>query len=406
MIVKKLIQKHQPTVVIVCGSWGKSMAISTAKVVLEAAGKSVAINYDTKSLRDDLLNPGRKPSILRGLSALWMKGQYPEIIFAELHEESRISKELLGLIARKVLLIPYISQRDLLATGSVEKYLARNCSITKKTINDFQIVYNKDVKGLEEGLESQGGENMFGYTTSDSEAVFKSMGVEFKLREDAVISNDHRVQGIYFKVKNGGSTLPLRINGGIGNQHVYPVLSALTLSKIIGENIVDSLNVIRDAKVLPGRLTLIPGIKKTLLVDDTYDIDAETALETFELGARIPLEEGQRKVAVVGEMLEYGNDSAKVHELLGAELAGLGYDALVGIGERAHDLLKGATDAGMDPSQIFHYTDQVEAGKFIQHELKQGDLVVIKGSKASKLESVVKELMAFPLKAKEDLLLR
>ena len=56
--------------------------------------------------------------------------------------------------------------------------------------------------------------------------------------------------------------------------------------------------------------------------------------------------------------------------------------------------------------EVFHFIDQVEAGKFIQERLKQGDLVVVKGSKEHKLETIIKELMAFPLKAKEDLLVR
>jgi len=82
------------------------------------------------------------------------------------------------------------------------------------------------------------------------------------------------------------------------------------------------------------------------------------------------------------------------------------YDVIVAIGERCHDLIQCAKDAGFDQSNLYHFMDKVEAGKFIQHELRQGDLVVIKGSKESQLESIVKELMAFPLRAKDDLIQR
>ena len=42
-----------------------------------------------------------------------------------------------------------------------------------------------------------------------------------------------------------------------------------------------------------------------------------------------------------------------------------------------------------------------EAGRFIQNRMEQGDLILVKGSRGMRMEQIVKELMAEPLRAKE-----
>ena len=62
----------------------------------------------------------------------------------------------------------------------------------------------------------------------------------------------------------------------------------------------------------------------------------------------------------------------------------------------------------MSNDSIHEYksNEAIKAAKFVQNKiLKQGDLVLIKGSQAVRMEKAVKELMAEPLKA-EQLLVR
>jgi len=129
-------------------------------------------------------------------------------------------------------------------------------------------------------------------------------------------------------------------------------------------------------------------------------------LQTFQEAALIPLREGQRRIAFVGDIMHAEASTEQSHCLLGTQLASMNYDMIVAVGEKCHDLVQCVKDAGYDESHVFHFADKDEADLFVQHELKPGDLVVIKGSKEAQFETVVKELMAFPLRAKEDLLQR
>src|SRR5690606_24740069 len=101
-----------------------------------------------------------------------------------------------------------------------------------------------------------------------------------------------------------------------------------------------------------GRMRIIPGIKKTLIIDDTYNsspIASEQALKT--LGE---LRGVKRRIAVLGDMMELGQFSIREHERIGTLVAQYA-DVLVTVGVRARGFSKGAMEAGMNPKNIFEY---------------------------------------------------
>ncbi|MCK5212162.1 hypothetical protein KAJ89_05670, partial [Candidatus Parcubacteria bacterium] len=74
-------------------------------------------------------------------------------------------------------------------------------------------------------------------------------------------------------------------------------------------------------------------------------------------------------------------------------------------GERARDIARGAKEAGMLGDNIFNFAYSDQAGRFIQDRIKEGDLVLVKGSQGVRMEKIVLEIMADPLRA-EELLVR
>jgi len=82
-----------------------------------------------------------------------------------------------------------------------------------------------------------------------------------------------------------------------------------------------------------------------------------------------------------------------------------GFNKLVTVGERAWNIAQAARDQGMKKGDVFHFSDNREAGKFVQSRIEQGDLIFIKGSQGARMEKIVKELMADPINA-ENLLVR
>ena len=100
-------------------------------------------------------------------------------------------------------------------------------------------------------------------------------------------------------------------------------------------------------------------------------------------------------------MLELGSYSEAGHRGVGRAIAKAKFDLLIAVGERARDVGRGAKDTGLSEDKIFNFSHNKEAGLFIQDRIKEGDLLLIKGSQGARMEQVVKELMAEPLKAGE-----
>jgi UDP-N-acetylmuramoyl-tripeptide--D-alanyl-D-alanine ligase len=104
-------------------------------------------------------------------------------------------------------------------------------------------------------------------------------------------------------------------------------------------------------------------------------------------------------------MLELGRYTEEAHKEVGKRVASSSVNKLIVVGERARDIAHGAQEAGMAKENIFHFSHNREAGKFIEERLEEGDLILAKGSQGARMEKIVKEIMADPLQAK-DLLVR
>lgn len=98
-----------------------------------------------------------------------------------------------------------------------------------------------------------------------------------------------------------------------------------------------------------------------------------------------------RKIVVAGEMLELGEDAARTHSGVGEEIAVSGIDMLIGIRGLAADLIGGAQSAGME--NVLFFEDSPKAGDFLTDEIREGDLVLVKGSRGVRTENVIEKLL-------------
>ena len=90
---------------------------------------------------------------------------------------------------------------------------------------------------------------------------------------------------------------------------------------------------------------------------------------------------------------------------MGFRVGELGVDYLITVGEASKETARAAKEAGLNNHDVASFNDAESAGKFLQEKMKEGDVVLIKGSQGMRMEKVVKEVMAEPERAK-DLLVR
>ena len=149
------------------------------------------------------------------------------------------------------------------------------------------------------------------------------------------------------------------------------------------------------AKVVPvsGRMKPLNGLNGSSLIDDTYNSSPEAVLAALKVLAG---SSATRRIAVMGSMNELGNESASYHEQVGAACADV--DILVTIGDMANRYLgPAAIRAGLDTRNYKPADSPYAAGEFLKLIIKQGDVVLLKGSQNGVFaEEATKLLLADP----------
>lgn len=206
---------------------------------------------------------------------------------------------------------------------------------------------------------------------------------------------------ISFKLTYSGSFVPVKIDGVVGKSQTYATAAAATVGLIFGMNLVTIAEALRKYSAPQGRLKVIPGIKESVLIDDTYNASPIAMHEALDALRDL---KAKRKIAVLGDMLEIGKYTLQAHEAIG-RLVPKCSDMLIAVGLRAKFIADAAERAGMKKTAVASFMNLAEAGKYLQSKIQRGDLILIKGSQGVRLEKAVKEVMREPAKA-EELLVR
>lgn len=225
---------------------------------------------------------------------------------------------------------------------------------------------------------------------------------DFTAREDRVVYQDDRPVGMEFSLLRHENSYQISVRGTIGTHYVYSCTAAAAVADELSVPIDAAAASLCELQGPNGRMRIIPGLKGTVLIDDTYNsspVACEQALQGLK-----EIAYATRKVAVLGDMLELGKFSADEHRRIGALVADAA-DVLVTVGVRAHTIAEGAMAAGLSEQNIFQYDDVMRAGKELQTMLKPGDVVLVKASQSIRAERIVEEVMAEPEQA-ERLLVR
>ncbi|MFI5617471.1 glutamate ligase domain-containing protein [Streptomyces sp. NPDC051567] len=106
--------------------------------------------------------------------------------------------------------------------------------------------------------------------------------------------------------------------------------------------------------------------------------------------------EGGRKIAVLGEMLELGDQSVEAHREIGRFAAEVGVDLVVAVGgPNAKQLALAAGAAGVP--EIAFVADNATAARFLEGTLKPGDVVLVKASRGGMLWQIAQQLTGQPV---------
>lgn len=150
-----------------------------------------------------------------------------------------------------------------------------------------------------------------------------------------------------------------------------------------------------DAQIRAGLQTFRPSphraalrrLSGRLVLDDCYNANPESLRRAGGMLCDLP---GGALWAVLGAMAELGDESAALHKAAGRDLARLGIDHLVAVGEGAQLLADGFAASG---GQAHVTSDHAAAAALLAAATRSGDRILIKGSRAAAMEQVLAELL-------------
>jgi UDP-N-acetylmuramoyl-tripeptide--D-alanyl-D-alanine ligase len=198
--------------------------------------------------------------------------------------------------------------------------------------------------------------------------------------------------GAVFKLEQAGSFVPVRLAGAFGASNAYSSAAAACVGLIFGMNLVSISEALESYyRPAPHRMELLPGVKNSWIIDDSYNagpLSMRSALETLK---ELP---AGRKIAILGDMLEIGEYALDEHEKIGRLVAKIA-DILVVVGPHGKFIAEGTEKAGFDRKNILEFENEKDARAPIQELIRQGDLVLVKASHAIRLDRVVNEIKSF-----------
>ena len=203
-----------------------------------------------------------------------------------------------------------------------------------------------------------------------------------------------RFGSIRFRLRTplGEAAAELPMTGGHNLMNSLAASAVATALKIKPELIADALASVKPPKMRGEVLNFAAGFT---VVDDSYNSNPRSLLSMARTVADAK-EKVKRRIVIAGEMLELGPESPQMHREAGHEMARMGIDLLWGVRGLATELVAGAREQGSSATRFFESSDEAAAAAI--DEAREGDLILVKGSRSVETDKVVKALKAkFPL---------
>jgi UDP-N-acetylmuramoyl-tripeptide--D-alanyl-D-alanine ligase len=179
-----------------------------------------------------------------------------------------------------------------------------------------------------------------------------------------------------------------------GTQFIYSGLAAIAVSLKLGVAQDMIIRQLKNAFVSPMRMQVAAKDGITF-INDAYNASPSSMIMALDTLAKV---KSNRKIAVLGDMLELGKDQSKLHVEVGMFAGKSRLDYLITVGDLSRHINEGATFSGMEKSRVLHFNGKEEAVDCLRGIMSKGDVVLIKASRAMRFDKIVDEL--FESKAK------
>lgn len=265
---------------------------------------------------------------------------------------------------------------------------------------------DKDCKNIALDIYKEGRSDIeyktFSFKDKDSDLFVKETNIISYEDENGVF----RLDGISAILDFKKEEKEIKIEGILGEAIISSVMPALIVADLFNINIDKAIKDIETSKRTKGRMRILKGIHNTNIVDDTYNSSPKAVVHGIESINKINTK--NKKIFILGDMLELGEFTREEHEKIGETLVGK-CDILIATGIRSRFTAQSAIKHGMSGEYVYEATDSLDAGKIILNILDSlaeedyrngktesnigGHIIFVKGSQGARMEKVVKMIL-------------
>lgn len=350
-------------IISVTGSVGKT---STCNIISGIIRKE-------KRVLSDVGNNNTKPL----LSYLMLDIEDYEIAVLEAGiSDKNIMEPISTLLEPSIVVINNIGTAHIERLGSKKEILEEKLLLAKHMKDKKTIFLNNDdpmLKKVKLGNEY----NVIKYSSNEVNQIKQNEGI------------------ITFETNLYGNNTIFRLHS-YAEHDISNAISAIRIGEFLNINEKNIVNGISEYRNVDRRFNVIKK-DNYIIIDDTYN--ASLASMKSGLISANKIQNCNRKIAVLGEMLELGKFSKRIHSKVGEVFKNIDFDILYTQGENTKYICETAK-LYMKNKEIINFSNQDELIKKLLSELKSGDLIYLKASKNMHFDVVVEKLKEINVKIK------
>ena len=176
----------------------------------------------------------------------------------------------------------------------------------------------------------------------------------------------------------------------VGGEHfILNSLCAVMVGKVLKINSEKIIKGIEEFELTKKRMDITELENGVKIINDAYN----ASLESMSASLKVLSEFKQnRKIAVLGDMLELGEYSQKLHEKVGEEVYQNKIDMLMCSGKNAKYIVKRAKELGMSEENIYYFETKEEIINKLKEISKKGDIILLKASNGMKFFDIAEKI--------------
>jgi len=350
---ENIINNYDGKVIAITGSNGKTTTTNIIALTLESSSSTLANFNNEIGLPLSIFNSSPKSKYL-----VYEIGASK---FNDINYLSRILKPDIGVITN-------IGLSHLEFLKNKKGVLKVKSEIIKNIKKDgFLIVPDDNKSHLKHWRSMRSDINIvtFGHESSSD---FHSSDINFK------------TNGLHFAVESIYLDKKKKLNSKLeGSHNVINILASCAVHYCLKKNIDEITKNIGSVIFSNSRLSKTKWIKGSILIDDTYNANPDSARKSIDLLSN----NSNKTYVILGDMLELGKYKKKLHKEIGQYAKIKGIDIFIGFGELAKHAVDGFGNDGL------FFTEELDLKNYLKQNISKKDVILIKGSRGMKMERFI-----------------